>query len=248
HLFVQSLESGAKAKDILAGTKLLSLPGFAGRVTDSGEEFDAVWTPDGDSIVFVATTDRNAAAYSTVNTGLFKIAANGGEPVLLTAGKESFSRPTFRPDGQALYALSTIETNGKVYNLDRLAMFSWPNMGSPVILTQSFDRSVGAFAFTPDSKSIYLLAEEAGNEKLFTLPAQGGEVRLAMDMTRGVYTNLRIPRKALSTIVIASWESAMNPPEIFRLDLKEKTQKPLTSFNVERVAQIDWQPLRHFWF
>ncbi len=45
----------------------LNEPGFSGRVTDSGEEFDAVWTPDGESIVFVATTVRNAAAYAPVN-------------------------------------------------------------------------------------------------------------------------------------------------------------------------------------
>jgi len=251
HLFVQSLEPGAKAKDLFAGTKIINEPGFSGRVTDSGEEFDAVWTPDGESIVFVATTVRNAAAYAPVNTALFGISATGGEPVRLTTGNDSFARPTFRPDGKALYAISTIESNGRPYNLDRLAMFAWPNMGwlrNPVILTKDFDRSVGTYALTPDSKSIYLLAEEAGNEKLFTLPAGGGEVRLAMDMTRGVYTNLRIPRKASSTIVIASWESAMNPPELFRLDLSDKTQKPLTQFNTERVAQIDWQPLRHFWF
>ena len=248
HLFVQSLEPAAKAKDLFAGTKIIAEPGFSGRIADSGEEFDAVWTPDGESIVFVATTVRNAAAYAPVNNVLFRVAAKGGEPVRLTTGKDSFARPTFRPDGKALYAVSTIESNGKVYNPDRLAKFGWPTLGTPIILTKDFDRSVGTFALTPDSKSIYLLAEEAGNEKLFTLPADGGEVRLAMDMTRGVYTNLRIPRKAASTIVIASWESAMNPPEIFRLDLSDKTQKPLTTFNADKVAQIDWQPLRHFWF
>jgi dipeptidyl aminopeptidase/acylaminoacyl peptidase len=121
-------------------------------------------------------------------------------------------------------------------------------MSAPVILTANFDRSVGAFALTPDSKSIYLTAEEAGNEKLYTLPANGGEVRLAMDMTRGVYTGMKIPQKASSTIIFANWESAMNPPEVFRLDLKSKTQQPLTTFNAERVAKVDWQPLRHFWF
>ena len=104
----------------------------------------------------------------------------------------------------------------KLINLDRLAKFSWPNAGQPVILTAKFDRSVGSFAFTPDSKSIYLTAEEAGNEKLSRMPADGGEVTLAMDMTRGVYTNLRIPAKASSTMLIANWESAINPPEVFR--------------------------------
>ena len=249
HLFVQSLEPEAKAKDLLAGTKLSTEPGFAGRVTDTAEEFDAVWTADGQSVVFVATTGRNTAAFANVNTDLFKVAATGGEPVRLTTGKVSFSHPVFRADGKALYAISNAEgSNGKVYSLDRLARFSWPDIGQPVILTANFDRSVGSFAATPDSKSIYLTAEEAGNEKLFTLPADGGEVRLAMDMTRGVYTNLKVPQKASSAIIIANWESAMNPPEVFRLNLNNKTQQPLTDVNAARLAQIDWQPLRHFWF
>jgi dipeptidyl aminopeptidase/acylaminoacyl peptidase len=249
HLFVQSLEPAAKAKDILAGTKLISAPGFAARVSDTSEEFDAIWTLDGQSVIFVATTGRNTAAYADVHTDLFKIAATGGEPVQLTNGKNSFSRPAFRADGKALYAISNAEgSNGKTYSLDRLARFSWPALGQPTVLTANFDRSVGSFAVTPDSKSIYLTAEEAGNEKLFTLPADGGEVRLAMDMTRGVYTNLKIPQRSATAVVIVSWESAMNPAEIFRLNLKEKTQQPLTNFNAERLAQIDWQPLRHFWF
>jgi len=249
HLFVQSLEPGAKAKDLLAGTKLINQPGYAARVSDSGEDFDAIWTPDGEAVVFVATTGRNTAAYAEVHTDLFKIAATLGEPVQLTNGTNGFSRPVFRADGKALYAISNAEgSNAKTYSLDRLAKFSWPEVGQPIILTANFDRSVSSFATTPDSKSIYLTAEEAGNEKLFTLPANGGEVRLAMDMTRGVYTNLRIPRKAARPIVIASWESAMNPPEIFRLNLEQKTQQALTNFNAESLAQIDWLPLRHFWF
>jgi len=248
HLFIQDAQAGAKAKDLLAGTKLVNERGFAGRVTDSGEELDPVWTPEGDAIIFVATTTRDAAAYANTNTSLFKVSAKGGEPVGLTSSADSFARPTFRPDGKALYAIFNIETSNKTYNLDRLAKFSWPNLGKPVILTAKFDRSVGSFAFTPDSKSIYLTAEEAGNEKLFTMPADGDEVHLAMDMTRGVLTNLRIPSKASSTMLIANWESAMNPPEVFRLDLKSNTQQPLTSFNGEHIAKIDWQPLRHFWF
>ena len=248
HLFVQTLEPSAKAKDLLAKTKLVSERGFAGRVQDSGEEFDAIWAPDGESVVFVATTNRDRAAYATTNSALFKVSAAGGEPVQLSTGDDSFSRPAFRPDGKALYAIFTVEANGKVYNLSRLAKFSWPNLGPPTILTANFDRSVGSFAPTPDSKSIYLTAEEAGNEKLFMMPAEGGEVTLAMDMTRGVYTNLKIPSRAASPIIIANWESAMNPPEVFRLDLKSKTQTALTTFNTEQVVKIDWQPLRHFWF
>src|SRR6185295_12611705 len=162
HLFVQTTQPGAKAKDLLAGTKLVSERGFAGRVSDGGEELDGVWTPDGNEIVFVASTNRNAAAYANTNTDLFKVSATGGgEPVRLTTGGDNFSRPAFRPDGKALYASSEVQTDNKTYHLDRLAKFSWPNVGKPEIITAKFDRSVGSFAFTPNSKSIYLTAEEA---------------------------------------------------------------------------------------
>lgn len=246
HLFIQDAQPGAKAKDLLAGTKLVNERGFAGRVTDAGDELDAVWTPEGDAIVFVATTNRDAAAYANTTMSLFKVPANGGEPVRLTTSGDSFSRPVFRPDGKALYAIFNADSNNKVYNVDRLAKITGPS--TPEILTAKFDRSVGSFAFTPDSKSIYLTAEEAGNEKIFIMPADGSEVTLAMDMMRGVYTNLKIPTKASSTMLIANWESAINPPEVFRVDLKTKTQHALTSFNDEQLAKIDWQPLRHFWF
>jgi dipeptidyl aminopeptidase/acylaminoacyl peptidase len=248
HLFIQDAQAGAKAKDLLAGSKLAMERGFAGRVSDSGEELDAVWAPEGDAIVFVASTNRDTAAYANPNTSLFKISASGGEPVRLTTSADSFGRPAFRPDGKALYASFNVETGDKTYNLDRLVKLPWLGAGQPVILTSKFDRAVGNFAFTPDSKTVYFTAEEAGNEKLFTMPADGGDVTLAMDMMRGVYTNLRIPAKAAATLLFANWESATNPPEIFRLDLRSKTQQPLTSFNADQVAKVDWQPLRHFWF
>src|SRR6185503_12559386 len=58
HLFIQDMQPGAHARDMLAGTKLVAERGFAGRVSDSGEELDAVWTPESDAIIFVASTNR----------------------------------------------------------------------------------------------------------------------------------------------------------------------------------------------
>ncbi|MGH9831372.1 MAG: TolB family protein, partial [Blastocatellia bacterium] len=114
-LFVQSLEQGSKAKDLLAGTKLTKEPGFSGAMTSGGDDLQPVWTPDGQSIVFVAMTNRNAAAYSETNTDLFQISASGSEPKRLTAGKDSYARPTFSPDGQSLYCVVNPSTD-KVYN------------------------------------------------------------------------------------------------------------------------------------
>ncbi len=245
HIFVQSLDPSAKARDLLAGTKLVASPGFSGAPTSGGDELQAVWAPDGQSIVFVAMTNRNTAAYSETNTGIYQAPANGGEPRPLTSGKDNYFGPKFSPDGKALYC-NFVPNTEKVYNLNRLVGFAWPSMNDRKILTGNFDRAPSGFALTPDSKTIYLLAEDAGNEKLYTVPATGGEVKLAMDMTRGVYTNLAIAGSASSAMLFANWESAVNPAEVVRIDPGAKTQKPLSEFNGERVAQIEWQPLRHF--
>lgn len=251
HLFVQSLEPGAKAKDLFAGTKLVQMRGFGGLLGNSGEEFNATWTPDGQAIVFVATTDRDASAYADTHNHLFVIPATGGEPQQLTSGAASYNNPAFRPDGKALYCTTTAE-NEETYNLTRLAMLAYPaansTAGAPTVLTKTFDRSVGSFAFTPDSRTVYLLAEDAGHEKLYSVAAAGGEVQLAVDLTAGVYTGLASAEKASAPTLVANWGSAVSPPEIVRIDAAAKRHQPLTQFNAERVAAIDWQPLREFRF
>ncbi len=247
HLFVQAAEPGAKARDLLAGTKLAAEPGFGGRRdAQGGERLDAVWAPDGQTIVFAATTRANAAAYSFVETHLFQVPLAGGEPRQLTSGPDSYGRPTFSPDGRALYCLFE-RRSGKIYNLERVARFDWPSMGPPKIVTEGWDRSVTSFALSPDGRTLYLLAEEAGHEKPFAAPAEGGAVRPLFRVTSGCYTNLAVPAKASATLLIANWESAVSPPEVVRIE-PAGGHVALTAFNSEAAARLDWQPLRHFWF
>jgi Tol biopolymer transport system component len=47
HVFVQDVAPGSVARNLLAGTALAKNPGFGGRQTDTAEELDAVWAPDG---------------------------------------------------------------------------------------------------------------------------------------------------------------------------------------------------------
>ncbi|HYO62143.1 MAG TPA: S9 family peptidase [Pyrinomonadaceae bacterium] len=246
-IFVQPVEPGARAVNLLAGSNLVRQPGFTGRETNAGEELDPVWSPDGESVVFNATTGGNTAAYAFYGTHLFRVSARGGEPVQITNGPNEYSAPAFSPDGRALYSLTTSQA-GKVYYLTRLARFSWPSPGEPAVLTSTFDRAVSNFAVSPDSKTVYLTAEDAGLEKLYSVPAAGGEVRLAFDTTRGTYTNLRVPSRASSTVLLANWESSTNPSELVRIDARSNTHRAVTDFNAQRAAEIDWQPLRHFWF
>ncbi|MDP2996630.1 MAG: prolyl oligopeptidase family serine peptidase, partial [Bryobacterales bacterium] len=168
-------------------------------------------------------------------------------PREISSGQASYSQPKFRPDGKALYMLRS-GGDDRVYHLARLAMMAWPASGEPKPIGGDFDRSVNSFAFTPDSKTIYLLAEEAGHEKLFTMPADGGAAKLAFEMKLGAYTGLAIPERAPAPVLIANWESSINPAEVVRIDPRAASHQPLSDFNSAQAAGIDWQPPRHFWF
>ena len=250
HLFVQSLDAGAKAKDILAESNLVKEQGFAGRMADAGEEFDATWTPESDAIIFAATTEKNKAAYANVGTQLYKVSAMGGEPSAITKERGNYSKPKFSPDGKSLYCLFEAET-GKVYNLSRLAKLDWPAVGIPKIITASTDRSILSFAITPNSQKIYFTAENQGREIINWSNSSGSEGsynRPVLKRSRGTYTNLTIPSKTKTPIIFTNLEEATSPAEIVLNDIENYTLRRLTNFNYDAVSKIDWQPLREFTF
>ena len=121
--------SAGSPRDLLAGTKLAASAGFAGRQTDTGEEIEIEFTPDNQSVVFAATTNRNAAAYAFTDSQLFLTSVKGGEPKQLTHGNNTWSQPRFTPDGRTLLAM--LEDQGtSVYNASRLAAFTGPTPAS----------------------------------------------------------------------------------------------------------------------
>lgn len=245
HLFVQEAVPGAKPRDLLAGTALAGRRGFAGRMTDSGEEFPAVWTPDGRGVVFIASTTRDRAAFEQVPTQLFLVGLDGGEPRQLTNDQDSYASPNFLRDGSMLVCEMTKGVKGTVYHHARLAAFPWPfDAGRRAVLTSSLDLKVGTFAIGADDRTVYFTAEIAGTEKLYSVPVGGGVVR-AYDIPRhGALSNLAGEGAAL----VANHDSVSSPNEIVRLDPAAGTMRPLTRFNAELLARLDLSPAEHFTF
>jgi dipeptidyl aminopeptidase/acylaminoacyl peptidase len=249
HLFIQPLESGAKAKDLFAGTRLAAEPGFSGSLGgDAGESIDTEWSPDGQWIVFTATTGRTSAAFAEVDTHLYRVGVNGGEPERIAGEPGAYDSPSFSNDGKTLFAKFS-PNNGKTYNLDRLVAFTWPSMQNRRVITPPpSDRSVNNYAVTSDGRTVYFTAEDSGLEKVYVVAAAGGQPTVAVEPERGVYTGLRIASDAPSLVMVSQWGSSVDPAEIVRIDPVRKTRRNLTSFNVEQAASIDWQPPQHFWF
>ena len=243
HLFVQSLEPGAKAKDILVGSSLVRQKGFAGRMADAGEEMDAVWTPEGDAIVFVATTEKDQSAYANVSTYLYKVSIKNGEPTQLTKEKGFQSKPKFSPDGKALYSVFAPQTNS-VYNIGKLVKISWPNASGQKIVIANLSNSVGSYTIDPASGDIYFSSEFSGKEMIYRIASGSNNAAISHGLAGGCYTNLAASRGGL----FANRESAINPPKIVRAARSVHDQSWEVDLNAERTAKIDWQPLREFTF
>jgi dipeptidyl aminopeptidase/acylaminoacyl peptidase len=247
-ILVQSLEPGSKAKDILSGTALAKTDGFGGQMNDGGRaELHPVWSPDGREIVFTATAERWNAPFGHVGRQLFRMDASGGEPRPVTPVKGGYGSAEFSPDGKALYFEFSAQDD-EIYNLGRLNKVAWPAGGEATLVTKDFDKELVRYQFTPDSRTIYLIAAEAQKNNLYAVPAEGGAPHLVIEPKSGGYSGLVIPEKAAKTELIANWSSSVSPAEVVRIDPVAKSHTNLTSIDVAAASAIDWAPPQAFDF
>ena len=247
HLWLVGVEGERKARSLFGGSPVVARAGFG------GEALAAVWAPDGQSIVFVATENDTVAARAAVASHLWQVSAAGGDPKRLTPDGWDYAAPAFRPDGKALCFIAT-DAKPVIYQLTRLGCAAWPATSSPIaapamsIVTKTLDRAVASWSFSSDSQSLMFTAEDSGHERMYSVPIGGGTPKLVADAPQGVYTNVQTPSRSTSLVAFANWESAIRPPEIVRLDPATGARTFLTSFTTKTAESIDWQPLREFWF
>jgi len=245
-LMLQLLGDGSQVQDLLAGSALRNARGYGGDLDNDGDQLQAAWSPDGSTIVFAATTARDQSARAEVQTALFAMPAAGGEPRKITGDEASYSQPQFAADGSALYARASPQTKF-VYNDERLVRFDWADP-SPRPVAFGFNRSVDSFQVSPDGETVYLIAEDEGHDRIFFVPSTGGEVRKLGRLDSGSLSGLAVEGAEDAPVVVATWGSAVSPPEVAQIDPASGERRALSAFNAERVAQIDWQPVQEFWF
>lgn len=240
-IFVQDVDGPDEPVLIAPGPRFQGSFNPAG----AGQSLSPVWTPDGAGIVFVATTDRPKMMHSPVETHLYRVAAGGGAPQRLTPSGASYASPRFSRDGLVLYALeSRTETAKQIYFNTRLVALSAPAFSQPRVLTAAWDRSVSAMTISGDDRTLYLEAEDDGFDRIFQLAAAGGPVEPLFTPAQGALTGL----SAGGGTIAARYSASTDPGQIVRFDPAGKSYHALTSFNSERLAQLDLPPVEHFWF
>lgn len=247
HLFVQKAEPGAYAKDLLAGSELVTKPGYSGVPTLASNSLKAVWTPAGDGLVISATANLDQAAHSPVYYHLYHVPVAGGQLRALTSGNSwNCHSAQFAKSGDSLFCMVRPHSES-VYELNEIGRFTWDGtnvVGDIELITQSFDRSVSHLALSDEGNTVYVTANEDGRVRVFALPSGGGDTSTVTANSRGVYAGPGVAGGSL----VARWESSATPAEIVRIDLASGGHVPLTQFNTESSVGLDRPEFLEFWF
>ncbi len=133
------------------------------------------WAPDGRQIAFVSKRGPDPDRSHDSNVFVIEAKAGATPRQLTTYPGEDGGRPVWSPDGSTIAYLQSDEAKWYAYDQTKLALIP-ASGGTPRLLTESLDRSVGSPEWSADGKSLYFTVEDDRVEYLARIPAAGGKV------------------------------------------------------------------------
>jgi dipeptidyl aminopeptidase/acylaminoacyl peptidase len=190
---------------------------------------DHVFSPDGESLVFVARDVGRAEAWST-DFDLWQAPVDGKTtPTCLTGKNEAWdTHPVFSPDGSQLAYLA-MKRPGFESDRFRIVVRSLKD-GKEKVLTESWDRSPGSIGWARDGRALLATADNLGQGSLFAIDADTGSVTTLVQQgtVRGfAQTGDRL---------LFAMDHLRSPVEIHSCDLLGSDVRRVTHVNDERVA------------
>ena len=197
------------------------------------------FSPDGQEVCFVSNHD--AVGATSTNNDLWVVPVNGGEAKNITAAnKASDSGPQYSPDGTEIAYLAQARPG---YESDRFRLMIYERAtGKVTNATEKFDGWVGTFAWGPESDGLAFVAEDKGEQPIYSLNRQG-----IKEVIRGHFDDLTITRNAG---IIATRVSVERPNEVYQVACGHGKcdAVALTHMNDAIFAQVHTSPLEPFWF
>ena len=194
-----------------------------------GEEL--AWSADSKSVFFtLRLADKNEPL--STNLDIYQAAADGSSaPVNLTAANQATDTlPAASPDGKWL-AWAAMSRPG--YEADRqvLMLLNLTN-GERRIMTQTWDRSVGSIAWSPDSKSIIVTAQDLLEHPAFRVDIRSGKVERLTE--RGnVFDVVPLAKGGMVHLL----NSITSPTDVILRDAKGQARN-LSNSNAGRLAAL----------
>jgi dipeptidyl aminopeptidase/acylaminoacyl peptidase len=234
HLFVVPVQGNAVPRDLTAGADYDVPP------DERGSAGDFNFSPDGKEICFTAVTDK-VEAIST-NADLFLVPVAGGEPKRITTQPGFDGNPVYSPDGRYIAYHAQLVPG---YESDRWRVMLYDRQSSKnENLSEGFDRSANELAWSPDSKTIYFLAENETLNPLYAMEAKAGAApKKVLD---GFNTEFSF--SADGSVLVATRTTMTMPSEVFVSSGNGSSLKQLTHTNDSILANVEMNEPETFWF
>ena len=234
HLFVMPVDGNASARDLTPAADYDIPP------DERGEANDFAFSPDGKEICYAAVPDK-VEAIST-NGELFLVPVAGGEAKKITTNPGFDGNPVYSPDGQyiAYHAQLTAE-----YEADRWRVLLYDRKSGKIEnLSEGFDRSAANLSWSPDSKTIYFLAENQTLQPIYAMEARAGVTpKKVVDGFNSAYSF-----SADGKTLVTERTSLTMPGELYVSAGDGSGQRQLTHQNDALLAMLEMNAPEKFWF
>jgi len=234
HLFIQPAEGTTAARDLTAGADYDVPP------DERGGTADINFSPDSKEICYTAVTDKMEAI--STNGDLFVVPVAGGESKRITTNQGFDGSPVYSPDGKFI-AYHAQMTAG--YEADRWQLMLYDRQaGQSESISANFDRSVADLAWSPDSKTIYFLAENETLQPIYAIePRAGATPKKLLDGYNAAYSFSHDGK-----LLVAERTSLTMPADLFVAAADGSGLKQLTHQNDAILASVEMNAPETFWF
>ena len=234
HLFVIPVNGTSPARDLTPNANYDVPP------EERSGPGDFNFSPDSKEICFTAVTDK-VEAIST-NGDLFLVPVSGGEVKRITAQQGFDGNPVYSPDGRYI-AYHAQLTPG--YEADRWRVMLYDRQSAKIEnLSESFDRSATDLAWSPDSKTLYFLAENETLQPVYSMEARAGAT--PKKLLDGFNAEFAFSSDAKTLVTTRT--TLTLPSEVFVSSGDGIGLKQLTHTNETILANLDMNEPESFWF
>jgi dipeptidyl aminopeptidase/acylaminoacyl peptidase len=232
HLMAVDVDGGA-VKDLTPGDR--DVPPFS-----LGSPDDYAISPDSKEVCYSMNAD--AVPATSTNADLYAVSISGGDSKKITLNPGADSSPQYSPDGKWLAYRSQARGG---YESDRWRLMVLERATGKVnLLTETLDRSVESFKWSPDSNALFFTTIDRGRQSIQMILAQGGASRI---IAGGPNTFDDMQLTADGKTMIYSGQSGSAPTEIYRASSIGGTSIALTHLNDALLSGYTLTPLEEFW-
>jgi len=232
HIMVMNSEGG-DVKDLTPGN--FDAPPFT-----LGGPDDYAISPDSTEVAFSMNVDPNAA--TSTNSDIYTEPIAGGEPKKITISPGADNAPSYSPDGKYL-AFRSQARAGAESDRWRLMVLE-RSTGRTTNLSETLDRWVESYTWSPDSTRLFFTMEDRGRAWLQMISINGGGIKPIIFGESSVDDVQFGPD---SSFMIYSEQSGSHPTELFRASSAGGAGVPLTHLNDSILQNSSLRPLENFW-